>query len=185
MPVNKTLGFTLVELVTGIVVLAIALSLFLAFLVPLSVRSVDPIFQVRAAELGQAYMNEIMSKSFDEESSRDGTGLRCNEVGESPCRTIDPNSTVGNRLVFDDIDDYNNINVTGGQLLNSSNQAILRSDGRNLYEGFSVSVTTFYDDDFDGVNDGASVIGNVKLVTLTVTTPNAEQISFSAYKTNY
>ena len=57
---NKASGFTLIELVIGIVVFSIALVLFTSLMVPQAIRSVDPIFQVRASELGQSLMNEII-----------------------------------------------------------------------------------------------------------------------------
>ena len=53
MPVTKLKGFTLIEMVIGIVVFSIALTLFTSLIVPQVIRSVDPIFQVRASELGQ------------------------------------------------------------------------------------------------------------------------------------
>ncbi|MFT6209390.1 MAG: MSHA pilin protein MshD, partial [Colwellia sp.] len=79
MHVNKPRGFTLIELVVGIVVFSIALMLFTSLIVPQAVRSVDPIFQVRATELAQSLINEIVSKPFDENSNRTGGTARCNE----------------------------------------------------------------------------------------------------------
>ena len=66
-------GVTLIELIAGIVVLAISLTLITSVLGPLSIKSADPWHQVRAAELGHSLMNEILGKSFDEHSNRSGS----------------------------------------------------------------------------------------------------------------
>ncbi|WP_427980905.1 type IV pilus modification PilV family protein, partial [Agarivorans sp.] len=68
-------GFTLIELIVGIVVMAIALVVISSFLVPQARRSIEPVYQFRAAELGSSLMNEILSKSFDEQSDHTGGGL--------------------------------------------------------------------------------------------------------------
>jgi MSHA pilin protein MshD len=70
-------GFTLIEVIVGIVVLAIALTLITAVLGPLSQKSTEPWHQVRAAELGHSFLNEVMARSFDESSDRSGGAYRC------------------------------------------------------------------------------------------------------------
>ena len=55
-------GFSLIELIIGIVVLAIAMLFISAILGPLFVRSIEPWHQVRAAELGNSLMNEILAR---------------------------------------------------------------------------------------------------------------------------
>ena len=62
---RRNRGVTLIELIIGIVVLAISLSIITAVLGPLYIKSADPWHQVRAAELGQGLMNEILGKAFD------------------------------------------------------------------------------------------------------------------------
>jgi MSHA pilin protein MshD len=57
-------AFTLVEVVIGIVVLAIALVLITTALGPLYTKSTEPWHQVRAAELGHSFLNEVMARSF-------------------------------------------------------------------------------------------------------------------------
>ena len=58
---RRNRGVTLIELIIGIVVLAISLSIITAVLGPLYIKSADPWHQVRAAELGQGLMNEILN----------------------------------------------------------------------------------------------------------------------------
>ena len=61
-------GFTLIELIVGIVLLAIALTGILGLLVNQAPQAVDPVQQVRAAQLAQRILNEVLQKSFDEHS---------------------------------------------------------------------------------------------------------------------
>jgi MSHA pilin protein MshD len=182
-------GFTLIELVIGIIVFSTALALFSSLLVPQARRSVDPIFQVRATELAQSLINEIAAKAFDEQSSMVGGSFRCNESGQVACTAsgdlgpeeIDSDG-VGIRQDFDDVDDYHGLLQTGGDMLNSQGEALSLA-GTNLYEGFSSEVEVLYDSTMDGIDDSA--VGNRKLIVVTITTPFDEAIRFSTYRSNY
>lgn len=193
MLVNNHKGFTLVELVIGIIVFSIALTLFTSLLVPQARRSVDPIFQVRASALGQSLMNEIASKSFDENSGRIGGGIRCNEMGNNgviQACTISSNlgPEEASRDLYDDVDDYNGLVVTDEAIKNALNEDITL-DNKALYIGYSVAVTVIYDDNMNGISDaiesGAAYTGNAKLITVSISTPNNENIIFSSYRSNY
>jgi MSHA pilin protein MshD len=180
MRVNKHSGFTLIELVIGIIVFSIALVLFTSLIVPQAIRSVDPIFQVRAAELGQSLINEIASKSFDEKSDRTGGTNFCDAACIGSINLgIDGSET---RASFDDVDDYNGLNESGGAIKNTFGESTTLT-GSNLYEGFTLNVDVIYDANMDGLAD--TVVGNSKLITVTVTTPNDEDIVFSTYRSNY
>jgi MSHA pilin protein MshD len=187
MRATNTSGFTLIELVIGIIVFSIALVMFTSLIVPQAIKSVDPIFQVRASELGQSLINEIAGKSFDEESDRIGGSILCSAI-IAPICTASTNLTAeegtGNRQNFDDVDDYNGFTMptVDGKFTNTIGDE-LALDGTSLYAGFTVSVTVAYDADMDGIPDTA--IGNTKSITVTVTTPNDEQINFSTFRSNY
>jgi MSHA pilin protein MshD len=180
MHANKRSGFTLIELVIGIVVFSIALTLFTSLIVPQAIRSVDPIFQVRAAELGQSLINEITSKSFDEKSDRTGGETLCDATCIGSIN-LGPDSGES-RANFDDVDDYNGLNVSDGNIKNSLNETTILN-GKNLYQGFNLKVSVVYDAAMDGTAD--TVVGNTKLITVTVTTPNDEDIIFSSFRSNY
>lgn len=189
MLVNKTDGFTLVELVIGIIVFSIAMTFFVSFIVPQAVRSVDPIFQVRAAELGQSLITEIASKSFDEASDRVGGGIACDTSSCTSDENLGPEAGES-RANYNDVDDYHGFvmpydsdNDGDSEFTNAlGNEIIL--DGVNLYSGFNVSVSVMYDSNMDGGLPDTTV-GDTKLITVTVTTPNAEDIIFSSYRKNY
>lgn len=65
-------GFTLIEMVIGIVAFSAVLTIIIGVLAPQATRSVDPIFNVRASELAQSLFNEISAKTFDESSNQTG-----------------------------------------------------------------------------------------------------------------
>ncbi|WP_340676979.1 type II secretion system protein [Paraglaciecola sp.] len=192
MPVSQrkiSSGFTLIELVIGIMVFAIAISLFLSLIVPQARRSVDPMLQVRASELAQSLMSEIASKAFDENSSRHGGTSRCNENSNNCTVSRLLGEDLGeSRNTYNDVDDYNGLNESGAIIQNSLGASI-SLDGSLLYEGFSAQVSVYYDDDMDGIDDaitgGPNNIGNTKLIRITVTTPTGENIIFSSYRSNY
>ena len=77
-------GFSLVELIVTIVVTAIALTALGVGLLTANRASVDPVVSMRAAALGQAYLEEILSKRFDENNGLGGV-TRCGETGQPAC----------------------------------------------------------------------------------------------------
>lgn len=169
-------GFTLVEVIVGIVVSAIALTFLSTLFFSNAGRSAEPIIQIRAAEFGQALLEEIISKRFDEATP----------VGGVPActTTCTAESAFGQegetRDEFDDVDDYHDY----------CSPVALR-DSRDQtppdFTGFLMSVCVTYDGDYDGTgNDGDT---RAKLITVEITAPPGSglgaPIAFSAYKGNY
>jgi MSHA pilin protein MshD len=192
-------GVTLIELVAGIVIFGISLSIVTGLIANASRQSIDPIWQVRATELGQSLMNEISAKAFDENSDFLGGATRCNEGGTS-CTTssaLGPDNNGGvveTRSQFDDVDDYNGLIASDAGILNSLGEQLTSPQG-NLYQGFTARVAVFYDDNLDGIDDddldqnGAldtgTLIGSRKLVQITIQTPGGDIIPLSFTKTNF
>jgi MSHA pilin protein MshD len=197
MPATKRIsrGFTLIELVVGIVVFAIVLTLVTTLLFPQAGRSVDPIMQVRATELAQSFFNEIQSKRFDENGD---SNVRCNEdintdgdlddisLGEAACTAavnFGPDSE--SRSDFDDVDDYHGFAQgvgTADSIIQNSLAESIQVGGTNLYEGFTINITVMYDGDLNGIADADQ---SVKRVGIIVTLPNQEQIQFATYRRNF
>ena len=176
-------GVTLIELIAGIVVLAISLTLITSVLGPLSIKSADPWHQVRAAELGHSLMNEILGKSFDEHSNRSGSLLRCNESTAMACTTaadFGPDCLTGGstcpggpfeqRSQFDDVDDFHALNLSGNQISN-----IFGNDPRmvDIYRSYQLQISVSYDNAL------------TKRILISVTTPTGDVIEFSALKGNW
>ncbi len=181
-------GFSLIELITGMVVLAIALSLVTAVLGPLYIKSTDPWHQVRATELGQSMLNDIMTRSFDQQSPRSGSMLRCGETGAPACTVqnadgswpADPGEqNADNRLRFNDVDDFANFTANGSVLTN-----ILAEDLLDVYRNYQLRVSVSYaaTNEVGGINLAAD---QVKVITVTVRTPTGSELQFSSYKGNW
>lgn len=172
-------GFTLIELIISIVIFAIALTVITGLIAPQARQSAEPILQLRANELGQSLMNEILAKSFDEHSERAPPFRRCSEsslAAEDCTSTADLGPDSGElRTTYDDVDDY----------IALSNQPITNSLGEALpqYNGFNVVVNVTYDSDFNSATASDGVLA--KRITVIVSPPNSEQYGFSAYKGNY
>ena len=73
-------GFSLIEGIITIVILGIAMVTLTSFLFPQVERSATPYYQARAAAIGNAFLNEILSRKFDENSDPFGDSVvRCGE----------------------------------------------------------------------------------------------------------
>ncbi len=184
-------GFTLIETIVGIVVLSIAFSIFTTLIYPLANQSAEQVHQIKAAELGQSMINEILGKAFDENSDMSGGFYRCGEDqnndgdikaadGEActPTANLGPEGTES-RKFFDDVDDYHNsLTTIEGSLGNDDSLA-------ELYIGYQVQVQVINDSNYDGVTDNADNNFTAKLITVTVTTPQDFNFVFSVYRVNF
>lgn len=171
-------GFTLVELIAGIVLLSFVLVYMTAALFPQAKKSTDPWFQVRSAELAQSFTNEILARRFDENSPISGDGARCDESGGSACiasLATCSGAEESSRLEFDDVDDFHCFNVTGDLITNIKNVALI-----DVYKQFSVSVIVSY----AGTDLGLG-LRDAKKILVTVTPPNGNPIQYASYKGNY
>lgn len=165
-------GFTLIELIVGIVVLAISLVVITSFLAPQALKSVDPVYEVRSAELGSSLMNEILGKSFDENSDHTGGGLwRCSETGQLSCTAASDYGPEGEgRAQYNDVDDYQT---------NSNFIAIddsLGADLSDIYRNFSYQIN---------VDSSEHGINAAKRIDVIIRAPNGIDYAFSAYRWNY
>jgi MSHA pilin protein MshD len=156
------------------VVIAIVILVVTGGLGKLFRQSVDPWQQVRATEIGQSLMNEILSRRFDENSQASNQSLRCSEDGAGDCATLGTCPSDGSspetteepqRKNFDDVDDYHCLELDGEELSDFD---------ENLYKGFNAKVFVSYE-----------VPKEIKLITIEVQTPQQEILEFSAQKGNW
>ncbi|MEC9162488.1 MAG: prepilin-type N-terminal cleavage/methylation domain-containing protein [Pseudomonadota bacterium] len=158
-------GFTLLELVIGIVVFTISLTVVLSLIVPQAEQTAEPFRQVKAAKLGQSLMNDILSRSYDENSDRSPPFVTCNAKGNCST-TLGPEEASEDD--YDDVDDYNGytVNDVGGN-----------------YSSFGFTVTVDYDSD---LNDSTPTDGLMfKRIDIAVTAPDGQVYNFSAYRGSY
>lgn len=167
-------GFTLIEIIVSIVAIGILMGLIISVFAPQVIRGTDPLFSMRAAELGQSYLEEMLGKRFDENSPL-GNSLRCNAPSQPACSgTLGPDTgETTSHTTFDDFDDYNNF--SDAPPTDQSGAA------RANYSGFSVSATVTY----AGTEIGLPNNSDAKRVVLTVTDPRGNQVIFAAYKANF
>jgi MSHA pilin protein MshD len=109
---RKNSGFTLIEIITTIVVVGIAATALLSVFSHMVKGSADPMIQQQATTIAEAYLEEILLKSY---ADPDGT-----EVGEV-------------RATYDDIDDYNGLPNPDDVRDQNGDEIVLLAD-------FSVSV---------------------------------------------
>lgn len=181
-------GFTLVETIVGIVVLSIAFTIFTSLIYPLANQSAEQVHQIRAAELGQSMINEILGKAFDENSDMSGGVYRCGEdqnndslvvpVDGETCSATLGNEESNKRELFDDVDDYNGL--TGIESSLGSDDSL-----NNIYFGFEASVSVINDSNYSGKSDVGDNNFTAKLITVTIKTPQDTEYVFSVYKVNY
>lgn len=84
-------GVTLIELVISMVIIGIAVVGILQVMELTTRHSADPMIQHQAVAIAEAYMEEILTKSYT------------------------PGSGTGTRDQFDDVDDYNGLSDTGAR----------------------------------------------------------------------
>ena len=176
--VSKNHGFTLIETIIGIVVLSIAFSILTTLIYPLANQSAEQVHQIKAAELGQSMINEILGKAFDQNSDMSGGLVRCSDAGAVACTSWDElGAEPGEiRINFNDVDDYHKLTVLADSLGNTVSFS-------EAYIGYSLNVRVIADSDYDGEPDGNSSIA--KLITVTVTTPQDFNFAFSVYRVNF
>jgi len=190
---NKQLGLSLVELVITIVLLAIALAGVTAMLQRGVSRSADTTLQVRSIALAQTYMDEILSKRFDERTRSRGVPP-CHSPAP-PARTCTAEGLFGpdgaeTRARYDDVDDYHGLDEGDGQV-NPLQDA--QGNTRTGFDNFRVQVDVRYiniapteEESTFNINNELDDVFDAKLITVTVTHRSfTEGIVFSAYKSNF
>ncbi len=130
----KDRGFSLVELVIGIVVMGIVLSGLIPIIGLLEMKSVEPGFQVKADLLAHRIYNQMKIRAYDEKSDHQGGGCRCGESvsykGIDVCNlgactlqsNFGPDSTESSNPRpenFNDVDDFDTYSLCGLDSLNS------------------------------------------------------------------
>jgi MSHA pilin protein MshD len=182
---TKQTGFTLIEIIVGIVVLSITYAVLTTLIYPLASQSAAQVHQIRAAELGQSMINEILGKAFDENSDMSGGEERCGDLSADLCTTSANLGADGNgseeRGDYNDVDDYNSIRFTDAEIVNSQGDSI-----SDVYVGFSMNVTVIYDSDYSGAYEaGVDDEKTAKLITITVRSPQSDDYIFSVYRVNF
>ena len=148
-------GFTLVELIIAIVIISVALTGTLLAINMGSKYSADPMINRQASAIAQAYMDEILTKSFP-------TGFPC---------AAPPG---GGRSVYTNICDYQGLSDTGAK--DQFGNAIAGLSGYNVAVNVDGTTATM-----GTLTAGTQVVR----VDVTVTRNLMPTLVISAYRTNY
>jgi len=170
----KQHGLTLIELVITIVVLGIALSALVSALTTGIIRSAQPMWEGKALELTQAYLDEILAKKFDDQTPFGGGQV---PVADSPCTIT---SEGQDREWFDDVDDYNGV-VDAPPLLTDTSVDMSR------YANYRVVITVECAGTQLGSSNSNLLTDNTlaKHITVSVSVPSGEVRKVSVYKGNF
>ncbi len=205
-------GFTLIEIVITIILLG-AVAAILAPFFNAIVHSPDPVIRERAISLGQAMMDEIMAKRWDENTPVGGGPVITSETPAASGTSCipEPYSCTGNRLYcfvcrnpaytpgtantmfldgearidFDDVDDYN------GYKEEKNDPKFDQNGNQFLLPGYSREVTVRYiksgSDSYPITKDTDNAGGlttDTKLVVVTIISPLEETFNFVAVACN-
>ncbi len=170
----KQRGLTLIELVITIVVLGIALSALVSALTTGIGRSAQPMWEGKALELTQAYLDEILAKSFDDQTPLGGGQVL---VAADPCTASNEGQA---RLLFDDVDDYHGVTDAPPVLTDTSVDM-------SRYANYQVDITVVCAGTQLGSTNANLFTDNTlaKRITVSVSVPSGEVRNVSVYKGNF
>lgn len=154
--IHTTRGFTLIEMLIAIVVLASAVTGIFTAISHNAGTSADPMIRQQAISIAQAYLEEATLKSYDDPDG--GETQTCEE---------------GARIQYDDVADYDCINDVAGAIDQFGN-ALAGLGNYNV----AVNVST--------VNIGAPAVASRRVdVTVTHDQFTGMNMTITAYRTAY
>lgn len=169
----KQKGFTLIESIVAIVLMAFLMIGFSSLLVPQAVLTADSLTQQRGAQLASIIFQEMYSRPFDENNNE--VSERCiysTVAGSTACSTT--LGSEGNDR--DDFDDYDTDDVF------VSVQAL----GVGLtgpYLDFQVNIAVDYVDDSWATVSSATPTKHARITVRKGN--NGQQVEFDAYRSNF
>ncbi len=180
-------GFTLIELVITIVILGFSSMIILPFFSAIS-RSPDPLIRIRAVNLGQSLMDEILAKKWDNNTPNGGGALKTSEServlgapSATPYASLGPEAGETSRQFFNDIDDFNGYSETTGVFHDQDNNAFtLTGYQRSVQVKYIASTTATIDHNTVGLSNTS----DSKLIVITVTSSTGEKFYFTAVRCN-
>ena len=167
----------------------------MGLLVSQTSQATDPVQQVRAAQLAQRLLNEILSRSFDAHSDHNGSRWRCGETVDGitydACTLpsgYGPESGEVNSYLFDDVDDYHTPAICAQHLVSCSADSWVvvsyftqsSDEVRDDYRNFFVRILVT-----PGAGCSAPLCSTFKLVRLTVRLPDGSELPFVVTRGNF
>ncbi|MDE1318537.1 type II secretion system GspH family protein [Vibrio aestuarianus] len=187
MAAKRTTGFTLIEMIIVITLIAIAMTGITAALYPRSQQSAEQVLAVKAAELGRAVLDEVMGRAFDENSGPNGGVPECVLVattGRETCTLpsklgFDKDENVNTKTLYNDVDDFHG--------LTGSVKDVLGADISADYQRYNVEIKVFYEQNNGGVMTGqdAATITDYKRISVVIIDPSGNRYPFAATRGNF
>lgn len=179
-------GFTLMEMIVVIVIMAIAITSVSIALFPKSRQSADQVAAVKAVELGRAVMDEILGRKFDQNSGPNGGLPECvleEANGRALCTTSQSLGPDGeaNKSEYNDVDDFKGIDGSVFDVLDEDLNQI-------SYQGYRVMVDVKYEQDVSGdmsVIEDEDTMTHYKRIEVTIIDRQGNQYPFAATRGNY
>jgi len=168
-------GFTLIEIVVGIVVLAVSLTIVTSVFLPQANKMTTPMYQIKATALGKSIMNQVLIRYYDELNISSGSFSPCTSTTCSSFLGPEPPEVGNVPDGFNDVDDYN-------AYCNSDPQATLKFF-TDEYPGYGVNICVT--NAADKFVPGSSANNVAKRISMTVFMPNNETITLTSFKGNY
>lgn len=112
--IKKVRGFTLIEIIIGIVVLSIALTGGLSLLISQVDAYRDPLIKEKSVQIAKRVVHEIQIRAYDEKSDIGGGIFRCSEtVGGTlgVCSAEAEYGTDSGELMLDTLDDVDDFDT--------------------------------------------------------------------------
>ncbi len=166
-------GFTIVEAIISMVIIAIAALAMTSVLSLAFSHSSDSLLHTKTAVLAQIYVEEIQGRRFDEMTPVGGTPpcspatVACGAIG------VEGESRTG----FDDVDDYHGLDETPPR--DALDQPMPE------FDGFRVQVAVAYATPGQVTAWQLDDVTDAKVITVTVTTPDGSAREFSAVRGNF
>ena len=206
---NKQAGISFIELIIFIVILSTALTAITLIYINATRSSADPMVRIRAVELAQSTMEEILLKRYDEATPVGGgcvdnmTNTRCSSQPDAIANVIGNFGPDGetSRATYDDVDDYHNLLYCGDNATATASACpsltctdMLDESGTDIsaeYAGFSVCIKVSFAGGIGAaaeINPGTGVdvlTNDAKRIDVIVTDPVKSQIFLSGYKLNF
>lgn len=164
-------GLTLIELTITTVILSIAMIALLNAFSLSSATSSDPLWRNKSLKLAQLYLDEVLSKAYDESTPLGGES---DPASVTPsCSSLGPEES--DREDYDDVDDFDGLDDQPPY----SAVASLAD-----YDAYRVQVSVSCDGNTVGAL-GSSPGNRAKKIQVTIFAPNDKSMTFAAYKGHY
>ena len=148
-------GFTLIELIVAITIVAICVSTLLGVIAAVASRSADAVLEQQAIAIAQAYLGEIEQRWV-----------------------VDPNGTLPNtgRANYDTVDEYNGLSESPHDQFGNA----ITVNGITVLSAYTVNVSVVQTTALPGIT-----AANARRIDVTVTTTPNVSVTLSGYRTNY